>query len=337
MANRRTTIFGGSGFVGRHLVRRLAARGDILRIAVRDPVAAAFLKPMGDVGQIVPMRVDLRDEGLVQAAVQGTDAVVNLVGILFERGRQRFEEIQAHGPGRVARAAAAAGAKRMVQVSAIGADPASPALYGRTKAAGEASAREAFPTATIVRPSVVFGPEDGFFNRFAALARFLPALPVFGATPRLARLPEGGARIELFGDGGVRFQPVYVGDVAEAIARILDDPATAAKTYELGGPRIYSFKEIMDLVLAQTGRRRWLLPVPLRLAELEAIFLQLLPTPTPLLTRDQVLLMRRDNLVSPGALTFADLGITPTPAEAILPSYMDIYRRGGRSRNPRLV
>lgn len=337
MANRRTTIFGGSGFLGRHLVKRLAARGDILRIAVRDPAGAAFLKPMGDVGQIVPMRVDLCDEVLVQAAVREADAVVNLVGILFERGRQRFEEIQARGPGRVARAAARSGAKRMVQVSAIGADPASPARYGRTKAAGEAAARDAFPAATIVRPSVVFGPEDGFFNRFAALARYLPTLPVFGAGPRLERLPEGGVRIELFGDGGVRFQPVYVGDVAEAIARILDDPATEGKTYELGGPHIYSFKDIMDLVLAQTGRRRWLVPVPLQLAEIEAILLQLLPAPTPLLTRDQVLLMRRDNLVSPGALALADLGITPTSAEAILPSYMDIYRRGGRTRNPRLV
>ena len=337
MANRRTTIFGGSGFIGRHLVKRLAARGDVLRIAVRDPVAAAFLKPMGDVGQIVPMRVDLRDEGLVQDAVRGADAVVNLVGILFERGRQTFVEIQARGPGRIARAAVAAGVKRMVHVSAIGADPTSPALYGRTKAAGEAAVREAFPSATIVRPSVVFGPEDGFFNRFAALARFLPALPVFGAAPRLEAPPEGGARLALLGDGGVRFQPVYVGDVAEAIARILDDPTTEGMTYELGGPRVFSFKKIMELVLAETGRRRWLLPVPLRLAELEAILLELLPTRTPLLTRDQVLLMRRDNLVSPDALTFADLGIVPTPVEAILPSYMDIYRRGGRNRDPRLA
>jgi uncharacterized protein YbjT (DUF2867 family) len=337
MAHRRVTIFGGSGFLGRHLVRRLAARGDILRIAVRDPAGATFLKPMGDVGQIVPMKVDVRDPRAVRAAVEHADAVVNLVGILFERGRRTFASLHVQAPAEIAQAARAAGVKRLVHVSALGADAGSPALYARTKRLGEQQAAAAFPEATIVRPSVVFGPEDGFFNRFAMLARFLPALPVFGAIPRLERRPEGGARINLLGDGGVRFQPVYVGDVAEAITRMLGDPATKGRTYELGGPRVYSFKQLMELVLAETGRKRWLVPVPLGLAEIQASLLSLLPLPTPLLTRDQVLLMRRDNVVSPGAAGLQDLGIAPTAAEMILPTYLDIYRRGGRYRNPRLA
>jgi uncharacterized protein YbjT (DUF2867 family) len=337
MAIRRTTVFGGSGFIGRHLVRRLAAHGDVVRIAVRDPVKAQYLKPMGDVGQIVLMKVDVRDEAGVRVAVEGADAVVNLVGILFERGHQNFAEIQAIAPGRIARALAGAGVKRLVHVSAIGADPNSPAVYARTKAAGEKAVREVLPKATIVRPSVVFGPEDEFFNRFGALARFLPALPVFGARPRLERFPEGGARLDPLGDGGVRFQPVYVGDVAEAIVRILEDGASEGKTYELGGPRVYSFAELMRLVLAVTERKRWLLPLPLQLAEIQAVLLSLLPFPKPLLTRDQVLLMRRDNVVSQAALDLSALGIAPTAAEAILPSYMDIYRRGGRSRHSRFT
>lgn len=337
MATRRVTIFGGSGFLGRHLVKRLAGRGDVLRIAVRDPTAAAFLKPMGDVGQIVPLKVDARDAAAVTAAVEGADAVVNLIGILFERGRQGFAELHGTAAGRIAQASALAGVKRLVHVSALGADAKAPALYARTKAAGERAVREAFPEATVVRPSVLFGAEDRFFNRFAALARVLPALPVFGAVPRLERFHEGGARIVLLGDGGVRFQPVYVGDVADAIARILDDPSTKGRTYELGGPRIYSFKELMELVLRETGRRRWLVPLPLPLAEIEAALLSLVPLSTPLLTRDQVRLMRRDNVVSEGALGLRELAIAPTPAESVLPSYLARYRRGGRSRDRRFA
>ncbi|HYB10047.1 MAG TPA: complex I NDUFA9 subunit family protein [Alphaproteobacteria bacterium] len=337
MAIRRTTIFGGSGFIGRHLVRRLAAHGEILRIAVRDPANAQYLKPMGDVAQIVPMMVDVRDEAAVRVAVEGADSVINLVGILFERGRQSFDEIHARAPGRIARLAAEAGVKRLVHVSAIGADPDSPARYARTKAAGEQAAREAMQTATIVRPSIVFGPEDEFFNRFGALARWLPALPVFGAAPRLEKFAEGGARFELLGAGGVRFQPVYVGDVAEAIVRILEDRGTEGKIYELGGPRVYSFAEIMQLVLRATDRKRWLLPLPLKVAEIQAAILSLLPLPKPLLTRDQVLLMERDNVVSQGALGLSALGIAPTAVEAVLPDYMDIHRRGGRYRHSRLA
>ncbi|MFQ5985580.1 MAG: complex I NDUFA9 subunit family protein, partial [Alphaproteobacteria bacterium] len=211
MASKTVTIFGGSGFLGRHLVKRLAGDDWTIRVAVRHPHRAAFLKPMGDVAQIVPIASDVKDEESVAAAVAGSEAAVNLVGILYQRGRQTFEAVHAEGARRVAEAAREAGAKRLVHVSALGADSGSPSLYARSKAAGEAAVSEAFEHATIVRPSVVFGPEDAFFNRFAALARLLPVLP-------------------LFGGGTVRLQPVYVGDVADGLARILTDPAAAGKT-----------------------------------------------------------------------------------------------------------
>lgn len=309
MAARVITVFGGSGFIGRYLVQRLARRGWLIRVAVRQPDAALFLKPLGDVGQVTPIAASLRHQDSIRAAVAGADAVVNLVGILYQRGNQRFDAIHAEGARAVAAAAAAAGARRLVQMSALGADPASPADYARSKAAGEAAAAAAFPGATIVRPSVVFGPEDGFFNRFAAMARFSPALP-------------------LIGGGSTRFQPVYVGDVAEAMARMLDDDGTRGRTYELGGPRVYSFKELLELTLSTVDRRRLLLPLPFWAASLKAAVLELLPTPP--LTRDQVRLLRRDNVVTPGALGLAELGITPTAAELIIPTYLDIYRIGGR-------
>ncbi len=309
MAARVITVFGGSGFIGRYLVQRLARRGWVIRVAVRHPDAALFLKPMGDVGQVTPIAASLRHQGSVQAAVAGADAVVNLVGILYQRGPQRFDAIHAEGARTVAEAAAAAGARRLVQMSALGADAASPAEYARSKAAGEAAAAAAFPGATIVRPSVVFGPEDGFFNRFAAMARFSPVLP-------------------LIGGGTTRFQPVYVGDVAEAMARMLDDDGTRGRSYELGGPQVYSFKELLELTLAAIGRRRLLLPLPFWAASLQAALLELLPTPP--LTRDQVRLLRHDNVVTQGAPGLAELGITPTAAELIIPTYLDIYRIGGR-------
>lgn len=309
MAARVITVFGGSGFIGRYLVQRLARRGWVIRVAVRRPDAALFLKPFGDVGQVTPIAASLRHQGSVQAAVAGADAVVNLVGILYQRGNQRFDAIHAEGARAVAEAAAAAGARRLVQMSALGADAASPAEYARSKAAGEAAAAAAFPGATIVRPSVVFGPEDGFFNRFAAMARFSPVLP-------------------LIGGGTTRFQPVYVGDVAEAMARMLDDDGTRGRSYELGGPQVYSFKELLELTLAAIGRRRLLLPLPFWAASLQAALLELLPTPP--LTRDQLRLLRRDNVVTQGAPGLAELGITPTAAELIIPTYLDIYRIGGR-------
>ncbi len=309
MAARVITVFGGSGFIGRYLVQRLARRGWVIRVAVRRPDAALFLKPFGDVGQVTPIAASLRHQGSVQAAVAGADAVVNLVGILYQRGNQRFDAIHAEGARAVAEAAAAAGARRLVQMSALGADPASPADYARSKAAGEAAAAAAFPGATLVRPSVVFGPADGFFNRFAAMARFSPVLP-------------------LIGGGTTRFQPVYVGDVAEAMARMLDDDGTRGRSYELGGPQVYSFKELLELTLAAIGRRRLLLPLPFWAASLQAALLELLPTPP--LTRDQLRLLRRDNVVTQGAPGLAELGITPTAAELIIPTYLDIYRIGGR-------
>ncbi len=306
---RLATVIGGSGFIGRHVVRRLARAGWLVRAAVRRPNEALFLKPMGDVGQITPVAANIRDERSIAAAVAGAAAVVNLVGVLYEGGRQRFEAIHAEGAGRVARLSKSAGVECLIHVSAIGADAASPSAYGRTKAAGEKAVRDAFPEATILRPSIVFGPEDEFFNRFAKLALLLPALP-------------------LIGGGRTRFQPVYVGDVAEAAVKAIDDPACRGKTYELGGPRVFTFKELMELLLREIGRRRLLVPVPFALAELQSAILGCLPRPP--LTRDQVRMLRRDNLVASGALTFADLEIAPSAVEAILPTYMEPYRRGGR-------
>jgi NADH dehydrogenase len=313
MAQRVVTVFGGSGFIGRHLIGRLAKQGWIVRVAVRRPSQAGFLKPLGEVGQITPLRAPVQDPIAVEAAVEGADAAINLVGILYERGKQTFAGVHARGAQTVAEAAAAAGVEHLVQVSAIGADVHAAADYARSKAAGEAAVKTAFPSATILRPSIVFGPEDDFFNRFAVMARLSPALP-------------------LIGGGSTRFEPVYVGDVAQAIAKCVADPACAGKTYELGGPRVYTFKELLQLLLREIRRRRLLVPWPFALAEVQARFLELLPVPP--LTRDQLRMLRRDNVVSEGALTLADLGIQPTSVEVILPTYLDRYRPGGRFNQP---
>ncbi len=309
MAERVVTVFGGSGFIGRHLIGRLARQGWIVRVAVRRPSRAGFLKPVGDVGQITPIRAPIQDQIAVESAVAGADAVINLVGILYERRHQTFAAVHDRGAQTVADASAAAGVGRLVQVSALGADPHSTADYARSKGAGEAAVRTACPDAVILRPSVVFGPEDGFFNRFAEMARISPVLP-------------------LIGGGKTRFQTVYVGDVADAIAKTVSDPACAGRTYELGGPHVYTFKELMELLLRQIHRRRLLVPWPFAMAELQAIFFELLPVPP--LTRDQVRMLRHDNVVAEGALTLADLGIAPTAAEVILPTYLDRYRPSGR-------
>ncbi len=309
MAERVVTVFGGSGFIGCHLIGRLARQGWIVRVAVRRPSRADFLKTMGDVGQITPIRAPIQDQIAVESAVAGADAVINLVGILYESGRQTFAAVHTHGAQTVAAASAAAGVGRLVQVSALGADHRGEADYTQSKGAGEAAVRSAFPEAVILRPSVVFGPEDGFFNRFAELSRISPVLP-------------------LIGGGGTRFQPVYVGDVADAIAKSLSDPACAGQTFELGGPHVYTFREIMELLLRQVHRRRLLVPWPFALAEFQARFLELLPVPP--LTRDQVRMLRHDNVVTEGALTLADLGIAATAAEVILPTYLDRFRPSGR-------
>ncbi|HVJ40582.1 MAG TPA: complex I NDUFA9 subunit family protein [Dongiaceae bacterium] len=300
------TVIGGSGFIGRYVVERLAHAGYQIRVGVRHPDRALFLKPCGEIGQITPLAVNIRNRGSIAAAVAGADAVINLVGILFQSGPQRFSAVQTEGAGLVAQAAQAAGVDQLVHVSAIGADPASPAIYGRSKAAGEAAVRAAFPAATILRPSIVFGPEDNFLNRFAGMAALSPILPVVG--------------------GKTRFQPVYVGDVAQAVVAALQRADTAGQLYELGGPRVYRFRDLLQQMLHWINRRRCILDLPFPVASLQAALLQLLPTPP--LTLDQVRILRRDNIADPQAKGLADLDITPTPLEAVAPIYLARYRRG---------
>lgn len=308
MRNRRTAVLGGSGFIGRYVVKRLAARGDVVAVGCRNAEEAKFLKPMGDVGQIATLNIAIGDEALLPAFLAGNEALVNCVGILRERGSQTFELVHHTGPARLARLARDAGIERFVHISAIGADPRSSSAYARTKAAGEQAVRDAFPTVTILRPSVVFGPEDQFFNRFAAMATVSPVLP-------------------LIGGGETRFQPVYVGDVADAVVKCLEDPATSGRTYELGGPKVYTFRAILELLLAEIRRKRFFIDLPFAFAEFQARLMSILPNPP--LTQDQVELLKRDNIVSSGAMTLSSLGITPTAAEAILPIYLDRFRRGG--------
>ncbi len=307
MAYDRVTVFGGTGFLGRQIARRLAEGGAEVRIAVRHPERASFLTESGKAGQISALQADVWDDASVAPAIAGADAVVNTVGHYVERGRASFEAIHGQGARHVAQAVAAAGIRRLVHISGIGADPASESSYVRARAAGERLVREAFPDVTILRPSVMFGPEDAFFNTLAELARVLPVLP-------------------LFGSGAVRLQPVYVGDVAEAVARALAMPASAGRLYELGGPKIYTYRQLLQLMLEQSGRRRWLMPLPYPVWELLAGLLALLPNPP--VSRDQITLMKRDNVVGERAATFADLGIEPTAAEVILPKYL-----GRRPRN----
>ena len=307
---RRATVFGGTGFIGRYVVKRLAQRGVTLSVVGRHARRGNYLQTMGDVGQIVLMDGDVGDEAFVAASMDGADLVVNLVGILAEGGKQRFDTLQHQGAGRIARLAAAAGAEHFVQFSAIGADGASTSLYAKSKADGEQAVRAAFPTAIILRPSIVFGPEDQFFNRFAQMTRLSPFLP-------------------LIGGGETKFQPVYVGDVANAVLAALDRPEAAGQTYELGGPRIYSFAELMRLMLREIDRPTFpLISIPFGLASFQAAILEHLPG--KLLTRDQVMMLKRDNVVSPGARTIEDLGITPTAPEVVLQSYLERFRTGGR-------
>ena len=304
------TVFGGSGFVGRYIVKRLAKEGWVVRVAVRDTEKAHFLQPYGNVGQIVRMPVPIQDEQAVREAVDGADAVFNAIGLLFEPGgAQTFDEVHVNGPERIARLAAETGVKRLIHVSAIGADTESESVYARTKADGEAAILKQFPQATILRPSIVIGPEDGFLNFFAQMARLSPALP-------------------LIGGGKTRFQPVYVGDVADAAMTAVHESKTKGKTYELGGPKVYTFKQLMELLLKEIRRKRLLLPIPFGVAQVQAGVAQLLPK--PLLTRDQVTLLKYDNVVQKGALSFKTLGLEPQAIEAILPTYLVRYRPGGR-------
>src|SRR5262245_2647534 len=306
------TVFGGSGFVGRHIVRALAKRHYRIRVAVRRPELAGHLQPLGRVGQIHPVQANLRHPGSVAAAVRDADIVVNLVGILFERGRQRFDAVQASGAAAVAQAAAQHGA-RLVHMSALGADENASSAYARSKAAGEKAVLAAAPDATIFRPSIIFGPEDDFFNKFASLARFMPALP-------------------LVGGGATRFQPVFAGDVAAAFAAAAAGETRPGTIYEIGGDEVLTFRELLEYVLATIQRRRLLVPLPFGLARMQAMFLQFMPK--PLLTPDQVELLRRDTIVSKSAAdegrTLHGLGIDPTSMQAIVPSYLWRFRRTGQ-------
>jgi len=307
------TVFGGSGFLGRHVVRALAKRGHRVRVAVRRPDLAGHLQPLGMPGQIMAVQANLRYPESVSRAIKGADAVVNLVGILAEGGRQSFDAVQAAGAAAIAKATAEEGLTRLVHVSAIGADLASEANYARTKAVGENAVLDSVPDAVILRPSIVFGPEDGFFNRFAGLAKMLPALP-------------------LIGGGQTRFQPVYVGNVAEAVARGVEGKLRAGETYELGGPAVRTFEELLRLTLKEIGKKRLLLPIPWPIAKLQGALFQILPN--PLLTVDQVTLLKTDNVVSADAIeegrTLSDMGIVATPLESVLPTYLWRFRTGGQ-------
>jgi uncharacterized protein YbjT (DUF2867 family) len=307
------TVFGGSGFIGRNVVRALCRRDYRIRVAVRRPELAHHLQPLGKVGQIHAVQANLRYPASIEAAMRGSHAAINLVGILAEGGAQTFDAVQGLGAGAVAKAASAIGA-RMVHVSAIGADENSPSRYARTKAAGEKAVLAAAPTATILRPSVVFGPEDQFTNRFAALARISPFLP-------------------LIGGGVTRVQPAYVGDVATAVADAVDGKTKPGGTYELGGPEVLTMREIMEVILAITERKRMLISLPWGLARLQAMFLQFAPGPLKL-TPDQVAMLQSDNVVSDAAkaagLTLEGLGIAPDSMQAIAPQYLWRFRAAGQ-------
>ena len=307
------TVYGGSGFLGRHLVRAIARTGARIRVACRHPDLAGHLQPLGGVGQIVPVQANVRYADSLVTAAEDADAVVNLVGILFASGKQTFKSVQDEGARNVADAAKAAGVGTFVHVSAIGADAASPAIYAQSKAAGEAAVRAVYPDATIVRPSVVFGPEDEFFNRFGAMARLFPALP-------------------LIGGGHTKFQPVFVGDVAQALVAAIEGRTKTGAPYELGGPEVLSMRDVMERVLAYTMRSRPLVPLPFWLAKLQGALLQWLPNPP--LTVDQVRLLESDNVVSEAAVadgrTLQGLGIEPVPVASVVPDYLEQFRPRGQ-------
>ncbi len=310
------TILGASGFLGRHVVRRLATTGAVIRVPTRNPEKALALKPMGGPGQIVPILCHPRNDASVTNAIGAPDAVLNLVGILYERGQDTFQALHVEAAARIARVARERGARTFIHVSALGANATSPSSYARSKANGEQAVRAFFPEATILRPSLVFGPEDDFFNRFAAWSCVLPFLP-------------------LIGGGTTRFQPVYAGDVAEACLRALQNPNAQGRTYELGGPQTYSFRELLEMVLTLTGRRTRLLDIPWGMAKMKAALLNLLPRPP--LTPDQVELLKTDNVLrgSAGIGTLQDLGIAPTALEIILPTYLGRFRLNRESdRSP---
>jgi len=307
---RTVTIFGGSGFVGRYIVQKFAENGDLIRVAVRNPIAANFLKPLGGVGQITPIQASLLNPDEIMQAIQGADVVINLVGILYEKGSQTFEAVHVEGARRIAEIASQQGVPTLLHMSALGANKESHSRYASTKARGEMAVLKHFPKATIFRPSVIFGAEDSFFNRFAEMARLSPFLP-------------------LIGGGKTQFQPVYVGDVADAFLKASFKKEVQGNTYELGGPSIYTFKKLMEFLLKTICRKRLLVSLPFPLAKTIAFFTQFLPTPP--LTPDQVELLKTDNVVSSEALTAEDLGIRPKALEALVPFYLAGYCPPGKS------
>ena len=314
MQQKIATIFGGTGFVGRYIVRELARAGYTVKVVTRVPERAYFLKPYGVVGQIVPVAASLKDPTTIDALVRGSDVVVNCIGVLFERRRKDFIHAHVNIPRNIAAACARHNVGRFVHISALSCDKGI-SRYAKTKHEGEQEIIKACPYATILRPSVIFGPEDQFFNMFAMLMQFLPVLP-------------------LIGGGKTKFQPVYVSDVATAaISAItlpdIGDQSPKGKIYELGGPGIFSFRDIYLMLGKWTGRKRLLLPVPFALASLKAFFMQMIP-PRPLLTPDQVKSLKTDNIVSETALKIEDLGLYPTGVERIVPAYLERFRSGGR-------
>lgn len=312
MAKRRVaTVFGASGFIGRALVRKLADLGFVVRAAGRDMRRAGQLRPLGDVGQVVPLYAPLDKPADIARAVEGAEIVVNLVGLLAERRAGDFDRVHRAGAGLIADKAYQAGVPHLVHVSAIGADTGAASRYARSKGAGEAEVRKAYPEATILRPSIVFGPEDDFFNRFGTMTTLLPFLPVI--------------------EGETRFQPVYVGDVASAIIAATQRPEARGQIYELGGPDVMSFRQILEYILRETHRHRTLVEIPRWAAGLQASILEMLPG-KKLLTRDQLVLLRQDNVVHSGMKGLEELGITPTPMRLIVPAYLVRFRPGGRLR-----
>jgi NADH dehydrogenase len=309
------TIFGGSGFVGRYIARRMAKEGWRVRVAVRRPNEALFVKPYGVPGQVEPLACNIRDDASVRSMIRGADAVVNCVGVLNSLGANTFDAVQAEGAGRIARLAAAEGIGTLVHISAIGADAASDSVYARTKGEGEAAVLAAFPAAVILRPSVIFGTEDHFFNRFAGMTRMGPVLPIVGA--------------------GTKFQPVHVDDVARAAVKGVLGQADAG-VYELGGPEVDSLRGLMRRMLHVVQRRRAVINMPFFLARIMGFGFDMVQGVTlglienKVLTRDQVKSLRHDNVVSAGAMGFAELGITPTAMDAVLPEYLWRYRRSGQ-------
>ena len=327
MKNRLVTVFGGSGFVGRYIVRRLAVTGARVRVAVRDTEKAYFLKPCGDLGQVTLVPTSISSDAEVAKAVDGADWVVNTVGILEERGARTFEAVHVDGAARVAQAAAKAGATRLLHLSALGADADSPAAYARSKAAGETAVLAAFPSATILRPSVIFGPEDGFFNMFANLARISPVLPYFSHV-----VPHGDE------GGGTKFQPVYVTDVAQAAEIVLSGDRYGGEIYELGGPTVYDMRTVLAMVNRYTDRNSWICALPFGVGRIMALVSHymrkmayaakplLLYLPKPLVTLDQLKMLEIDNIVDGSKPGLSDLNIAATTVETIVPTYLRRFR-----------